>query len=240
MKKNYLVKENAELAQFHIENVEEKFVAPLKVLANAIKGLGLEVNKENLFDAITNNGDALMQLFNESRNNYGELDTRLASVAEEVDNKKIGRFTDALLPFESVTTIYNGMSISNPELLHWVGINENGGVYLLDSTKEEIIENAKEYCNTKSGKDLFDLHQKIAKELQILYDGVNAMRKEPGRSISYEAGFAMLHFPMGLFDMHTNKDGDLEIKPRNINFDPIVEDDEDFNLDDDSDEDFNN
>ena len=49
----------------------------------------------------------------------------------------------------------------------------------------------------------------------------------------------MLHFPMGLFDMHNNEDGDLLIKPRNINFDPVVEDDEDFNLDDDSDEDIN-
>lgn len=237
--KKYLIKENAELAQANIANVEEMFIAPLKVLANAIAGLGLEVSKENLFDAITNNGDSLMQLFNDARNNYDEMDARLAGVAEEVDNKKIQAFTNALLPFKGSTTIYNNMSIGNPELLCCIGINENGGVYLLDSTKEEIIENAKEYCTTKSGKDLFDLHQKIAKELQILYDGMNAMRNEPGTFLSNEASFAMFHFPMGLFDMHNNKDGDLLIKPRNINFDPVVEDDEDFNLDDDSDEDIN-
>lgn len=237
--KKYLIKENAELAQANIANVEEMFIAPLKVLANAIAGLGLEVSKENLFDAISNNGDSLMQLFNDARNNYDEMDARLAGVAEEVDNKKIQAFTNALLPFKGSTTIYNNMSIGNPELLCCIGINENGGVYLLDSTKEEIIENAKEYCTTKSGKDLFDLHQKIAKELQILYDGMNAMRNEPGTFLSNEASFAMFHFPMGLFDMHNNKDGDLLIKPRNINFDPVVEDDEDFNLDDDSDEDIN-
>lgn len=237
--KKYLIKENAELAQANIANVEEMFIAPLKVLANAIAGLGLEVSKENLFDAISNNGDSLMQLFNDARNNYDEMDARLAGVAEEVDNKKIQAFTNALLPFKGSTTIYNNMSIGNPELLCCIGINENGGVYLLDSTKEEIIENAKEYCTTKSGKDLFDLHQKIAKELQILYDGMNAMRNEPGTFLSNEASFAMFHFPMGLFDIHNNKDGDLLIKPRNINFDPVVEDDEDFNLDDDSDEDIN-
>ena len=237
--KKYLIKENAELAQANIANVEEMFIAPLKVLANAIAGLGLEVSKENLFDAISNNGDSLMQLFNDARNNYDEMDARLAGVAEEVDNKKIQAFTNALLPFKGSTTIYNNMSIGNPELLCCIGINENGGVYLLDSTKEEIIENAKEYCTTKSGKDLFDLHQKIAKELQILYDGMNAMRNEPGTFLSNEASFAMFHVPMGLFDMHNNKDGDLLIKPRNINFDPVVEDDEDFNLDDDSDEDIN-
>ena len=237
--KRYLIKENAEKAQANIQNVEDNFVKPLATLANAIKGLGLEVNKENLYDAIANNGDGLMQLFNDARNNYDEMDARLAGVAEEVDNKKILAFTNALLPFKGSTTIYNNMSIGNPELLCCIGINENGGVYLLDSTKEEIIENAKEYCNTKSGKDLFDLHQKIAKELQILYDGMNAIRNEPGQSVSFEAGVAMLHFPMGLFDMHNNEDGDLLIKPRNINFDPVVEDDEDFNLDDDSDEDIN-
>lgn len=237
--KRYLVKENAEKAQANIQNVEDNFVKPLATLANAINGLGLEVNKENLYDAIANNGDGLMQLFNDARNNYGEMDARLAVVAEEVDNKKILAFTKALLPFKGSTTIYNNMSIGNPELLCCIGI-ENGGVYLLDSTKEEIIENAKEYCNTKSGRDLFDLHQKIAKELQILYDGINAIRNEPGQSVSFEAGFAMLHFPKGLFDMHNNEDGDLLIKPRNINFDPVVEDDEDFNLNDDSDEDINN
>ena len=237
--KRYLVKENAKKAQANIQNVEDNFVKPLATLANAINGLGLEVTKENLYDAIANNGDGLMQLFNDARNNYGEMDARLAGVAEEVDNKKILAFTNALLPFKGSTTIYNNMSIGNPELLCCIGINENGGVYLLDSTKEEIIENAKEYCNTKSGRDLFDLHQKIAKELQILYDGINAIRNEPGQSVSLEAGFAMLYFPMGLFVMHKNKDGYLLIKPRNINFDPVVEDDEDFNLDDDSDEDIN-
>lgn len=237
--KKYLVKENADVAKRNICNVEEVYIKPLATLAHAIKGLGLEVNKENLYDAIANNGDGLMQLFNDARNNYGEMDARLAGVAEEVDNKKILAFTNALLPFKGSTTIYNNMSIGNPELLCCIGINENGGVYLLDSTKEEIIENAKEYCNTKSGKDLFDLHQKIAKELQILYDGINAIRNEPGQSVSFEAGVAMSYFPMGLFDMHNNEDGDLLIKPRNINFDPVVEDDEDFNLDDDSDEDIN-
>lgn len=229
----YLVKENTGVAEANICNIEEVYIKPLATLANAINGLGLEVNKENLYDAIANNGDGLMQLFNDARNNYGEMDARLVGIAEEVDNKKILAFTNALLPFKDSTTIYNNMSIGNPELLCCIGINENGGVYLLDSTKEEIIENAKEYCNTKSGKDLFDLHQKIAKELQILYDGINAIRNEPGQSISFEAGVAMHHFPMGLFDMHNNKDGDLLIKPRNINFDPVVED---YNFDDNSDE----
>ena len=235
--KKYLVKENADVAKRNICNVEEVYIKPLATLANAIKGLGLEVNTENLYDAIANNGDGLMQLFNDARNNYGEMDARLVGVAEEVDNKKILAFTNALLPFKGSTTIYNNMNIGNPELLCCIGINENGGVYLLDSTKEEIIENAKEYCNTKSGKDLFDLHQKIAKELQVLYDGMNAMRNEPGTFLSFEADFAMRHFPLGLFDI--DRIDDLKIKPRNINFDPVVEDDEDFNLDDDSDEDIN-
>lgn len=237
--KKYLIRENADVAKTRICNVEEVYIKPLATLAYAIKGLGLEVTKDNLFDAIANNGDGLMQFFNDASNNYDEMDARLAGVAEEVDNKKILAFTNALLPFKGSTTIYNNMSIGNPELLCCIGINENGGVYLLDSTKEEIIENAKEYCNTKSGKDLFDLHQKIAKELQILYDGINAIRNEPGQSVSFEAGVAMSYFPMGLFDMHNNEDGDLLIKPRNINFDPVIEDDEDFNLDDDSDEDIN-
>lgn len=237
--KKYLIRENADVAKTRICNVEEVYIKPLAILAYAIKGLGLEVTKDNLFDAIANNGDGLMQLFNDARNNYDEMDARLAGVAEEVDNKKILAFTNALLPFKGSTTIYNNMSIGNPELLCCIGINENGGVYLLDSTKEEIIENAKEYCNTKSGKDLFDLHQKIAKELQILYDGINAIRNKPGQSVSFEAGFAMLYFPNGLFDLRNNEDGNLMIEPRNINFDPIVEDDEDFNFDDNSDEDIN-
>ena len=237
--KKYLIRENADVAKTRICNVEEVYIKPLATLAYAIKGLGLEVTKDNLFDAIANNGDGLMQLFNDARNNYDEMDARLAGVAEEVDNKEILAFTNALLPFKGSTTIYNNMSIGNPELLCCIGINENGGVYLLDSTKEEIIENAKEYCNTKSGKDLFDLHKKIAKELQILYDGINAIRNKPGQSVSFEAGFAMLYFPNGLFDLRNNEDGNLMIEPRNINFDPIVEDDEDFNFDDDSDEDIN-
>lgn len=233
--KKYLIKENAELAQANIANVEEMFIAPLKVLANAIAGLGLEVSKENLFDAITNNGDSLMQLFNDARNNYDEMDARLAGVAEEVDNKKIQAFTNALLPFKGVTTIYNDMSISNPDLLCCVGINENGCVYLLDSTKEEIIENAKEYCNTKSGKDLFDLHQKIAKELQILYDGMNEIRNTPNHHLSHDARFAMMYYPAGLFEI-INIGDKFEISPRNINFDAIVEVDDDFDFDDDSDD----
>ena len=201
--KKYLIKENAELAQANIANVEEMFIAPLKVLANAIAGLGLEVSKENLFDAIT--------------------------------NKKIQAFTNALLPFKGVATIYNDMSISNPDLLDCVGINENGNVYLLDSTKEEIIENVKEYCNTKSGKDLFDLHQKIAKELQILYDGMNEIRNTPNHHLSHDARFAMMHYPAGLFEI-INIGDKFEISPRNINFDAIVEVDDDFDFDDDSDD----
>ena len=232
----YLVKENTGVAEANICNIEEVYIKPLATLANAIKGLGLEVTKENLFDAIAHDGEALMQFFDESRNNYGEMDSRLASVAEEVDNKKIQAFNDALIPFKGSATIYNNMSIGNPELLCCVGIDEKGTILLLDSTKEEIIENAKEYCITKSGKDLFDLHQKIAKELQILYDGMNEIRKEPGKFLSFEAKWAFDGFPNELFDLFNNKDGDLLIKPRNINFDPVVEDDEDFNIDDDSDD----
>lgn len=151
----YLVKENLDIAQANILNIEENFVRPLSILANAIKDLGLEVTKENLFDALTNNGEALMQLFNESRNNYNEMDSRLATLADEVDNKKIQAFNEALFPFKGSATIYNGMSVTAPELLCCIGIDENGSVYLLDSTKQEIIENAKEFCNTKAGKDLF-------------------------------------------------------------------------------------
>lgn len=231
----YLVKENTGVAEANICNIEEVYIKPLATLANAINGLGLEVNKENLYDAIANNGDGLMQLFNDARNNYGEMDARLAGVAEEVDNKKIQAFTNALLPFKGVTTIYNDMSISNPDLLCCVGINENGNVYLLDSTKEEIIENAKEYCNTKSGKDLFDLHQKIAKELQILYDGMNEIRNTPNHHLSHDARFAMMHYPAGLFEI-INIGDKFEISPRNINFDAIVEVDDDFDFDDDSDD----
>ena len=192
----YLVKENLDIAQANILNIEENFVRPLSILANAIKGLGLEVTKENLFDALTNNGEALMQLFNESRNNYNEMDSRLATLADEVDNKKIQAFNEALFPFKGSATIYNGMSVTAPELLCCIGIDENGSVYLLDSTKQEIIENAKEFCNTKAGKDLFDLHPKIAKELQVLYNGMNEIRKQPGHFLSFEAGYAMRYFPM--------------------------------------------
>lgn len=232
----YLIKENADVAQSNINNIEEKFVKPLKNLAIAISGLGLEITKENLFDAITNNGEALMQLFNESRNNYNEMDARLTVFAEEVDNKKIQAFNDALLPFKGSSQIYDGTNIGDTSLLDCIGIDESGTIFLLESKKEEIIESAKEYCNTRTGKDLFDLHQKIAKELQILYDGMNAMRNEPGHSLSFEAGFAISHFPFGLFDMRANEDGDLLIKPRNINFDPIAEEKDDFDLDDDSEE----
>lgn len=227
--KKYLIRENAELAQANIKNMEERFIAPLKLVAHAINGLGLDVTKENLFDAITNDGKVLLQLFKESRN-YGEMDERLASVAEDVDNKKIHALYESLSPFRSTTTIYNGKNIKDPEMLSWVGINEDGTVYLLDSTKDEIIESVKEYCSTKSGRDLFDLHQKIAKELQVLYDGMNAIRKEPGKSLSFEAGAAMLYFPNALFDIRSNDDGDMLIQPRNINFDAV--EDEDFDLDD--------
>lgn len=228
----YLVKENLDIAQANILNIEENFVRPLSILANAIKDLGLEVTKENLFDALTNNGEALMQLFNESRNNYNEMDSRLATLADEVDNKKIQAFNEALFPFKGSATIYNGMSVTAPELLCCIGIDENGSVYLLDSTKQEIIENAKEFCNTKAGKDLFDLHQKIAKELQVLYNGMNEIRKQPGHFLSFEAVYAMRYFPMGLFELHSNDDGDLQIEPRNINFDPVIEEDDDLESED--------
>lgn len=234
--KKYLVKENADVAKRNICYVEEVYIQPLATLAHAIKGLGLEVTKENLFDAIAHDGEALMKFFDEARNNYGEMDSRLASFAEEVDNKKIQAFNEALMPFKGSATIYNNMSIGNPELLCCIDIDEKGTIVLSDSTKEEIIENAKEYCSTKTGKDLFDLHQKIAKELQILYDGMNEMCNEPGTFLSSEARFAMLYFPNGLFEICNNEDGSLQIKPRNINFDPVVEDDEDFNIDDDSDD----
>ena len=215
----YLVKENLDIAQANILNIEESFVRPLSILANAIKDLGLEVTKENLF-------------FNESRNNYNEMDSRLATLADEVDNKKIQAFNEALFPFKGSATIYNGMSVTAPELLCCIGIDENGSVYLLDSTKQEIIENAKEFCNTKAGKDLFDLHQKIAKELQVLYNGMNEIRKQPGHFLSFEAGYAMRYFPMGLFELHSNDDGDLQIEPRNINFDPVIEEDDDLESED--------
>lgn len=234
--KKYLVKENADVAKRNICYVEEVYIQPLATLAHAIKGLGLEVTKENLFDAIAHDGEALMKFFDEARNNYGEMDSRLASFAEEADNKKIQAFNEALMPFKGSATIYNNMSIGNPELLCCIDIDEKGTIVLSDSTKEEIIENAKEYCSTKTGKDLFDLHQKIAKELQILYDGMNEMCNEPGTFLSSEARFAMLYFPNGLFEICNNEDGSLQIKPRNINFDPVVEDDEDFNIDDDSDD----
>ena len=234
--KKYLVKENADVAKRNICYVEEGYIQPLATLAHAIKGLGLEVTKENLFDAIAHDGEALMKFFDEARNNYGEMDSRLASFAEEADNKKIQAFNEALMPFTGSATIYNNMSIGNPELLCCIDIDEKGTIVLSDSTKEEIIENAKEYCSTKTGKDLFDLHQKIAKELQILYDGMNEMCNEPGTFLSSEARFAMLYFPNGLFEICNNEDGSLQIKPRNINFDPVVEDDEDFNIDDDSDD----
>lgn len=37
---------------------------------------------------------------------------------------------------------------------------------------------------------------------------------------------------MGLFELHSNDDGDLQIEPRNINFDPVIEEDDDLESED--------
>lgn len=230
----YLIKRNAEIAEANIKNIEENYITPLRSLANAIKALSIgEVTKDLLRDAIANDAHEIQSLFNETHSTDG-MDERLAKVAIDVDNTKLQRLHNAIDAFKcSTKTVYTGVQIGNPELLDIVDIDESGVVYLKDDVKDAIFEGAKEYATTKDGKDLFDLHQKIAKELQILYDSMNEIRNKPDQSLSFEGNSAMLYFPMGLFDIHANEDGNLVIKARSINFDPVKDDEDYFDENDD-------
>lgn len=225
----YLIKRNAEVAEANINNIEENYIAPLRTLAFAIKTLAIgDVTKDHLRDAIDNDAHEIQRLFNETHKTDG-MDERLAKVASDVDNDKLKRLYDAIAPFKSsMKTVYTGIQVGSTELLEIVDIDETGMPYLKDEIKDIIFEGAKEFATTQNGKDLFDLHHKIAKELQVLYNGMVEIHNKPGQSLSFDGKTALLYFPLGLFDIRANDDGNLVINPRSINFDPVVEDDEDF------------
>lgn len=244
--KKILIRENSELANSYIQNIENVYISRLCKLSCSIIHLGIGgTTKQMLIDAIQNNSENLNRTFNELVNKKTEIPTELNGIApiieslrpniEAAEYKKLDNVRVIASEFKQFDNrIYNGIAIDNPTLFNWFELNEDGMPYLLDSVKESIKESVKVYTSTNIGAEMLKLQQSLAKDIQKMYDLMSSVNNTDTTNLGFEAHNILCYrFPMGLFDVKEDREtGHKEFVPININFDPEqVENDEPF-LDD--------
>lgn len=238
-----VLKGNSELAKKHVENVENVFIKNINAVSLSIMKLEIgKVTKDMIVDVITDGGI----VFNDARNTYfGDTsgnDSLLESTREAAFNNLWDGVIKATSPFkESTCTIFNGMRINNPTLFDWFDIDENGMAFLLDSKKEEIIDEVREYITTQEGVMLYNLQHEIVEKMQQMFDTMQAITERKDVALSDAARGVYSWDVRCLWSTKTidTKDDDGNIistrtvfTPNCINFDPVKPDDDDI-IDDD-------
>lgn len=230
-----LIKENAELADKHIQQIENEYITRISALANAIGNLGIgKSTKELIIDAITNNSNNI-ELTYKQHNNIEKEEPKLATLLQGEADRRMEDVRKAASVFDNnYAGIFNGMRINNPLLFDWFDISEDGTPILLDSVKESIKESVRVYTSTNIGAEMLKLQQSLAKDIQKMYDLMSSVNNSDTTNLGFEAhNIFCYRFPMGLFDVKEDREtGRKEFVPIDINFDPEqVENDEPF-LDD--------
>lgn len=234
-----LLKGNSEMAQRHIQNVEDVFIGNLNAVANSIKELRIgNPTKDMLIDMITNNGKNTYLVAVEKIVNIDIRDVLLEKARQEEFGRLWGGVQESVRPFfDSSNIVFNGMRINNPALFDWFEVDESGTPYLTDAKKQEIIDGVREYIKTEKGIELYHLQHEIVERIQRMHDIMEEIANDDAKDLPLAAKSMRLYGMHQMYEVKEvqtkNKDGEVvgvktEFCPRCINFDPVeVEQDDD-------------
>lgn len=224
--KKILIEENAELANKHIQQVENEYIKRVGILANAIAGLGIGTpTKEQIIDAITNNSNDIQSVYDQS-NSLEKEDTKAARMLEIAfggeANKRMDNVRKAAEGINNnYLGLFNGLRLNDPTLFDWFEVSEDGKVLLVESVKDSIRESVKVCTATTEGAKMYALQQSLVNDMQKMYDMMMAVHESDGSQLSISAQNALSLFPRGLFEASKDPDTDrIVFKAKSINFDP--------------------
>ena len=243
-----ILKGNSEMAQRHIQNVEDVFIGNLNAVANSIKELRIgNPTKDMLIDMITNNGKNTHLVAVEKIVNIDNGDVLLEKARQEEFGRLWGGVQESVRPFfDSSNIVFNGMRINNPALFDWFEVDESGTPYLTDAKKQEIIDGVREYIKTEKGIELYHLQHEIVERIQRMHDIMEEIANDDAKDLPLAAKSMRLYGMQQMYEVKEvqtkNKDGEVvgvktEFRPRCINFDPaeVEQDDNSDNGNDDED-----
>ena len=220
-KNNYLMNDNAAIAESRIEQLETRFIRPLNAVASGIRAIGGEVTKDTLKDALYNDCEEIRNAYFERNGLTGELSLSDKLVAERANNQ-VDEIRTAAGEINGVLTF--GVNLKDPDLFNWFELDENGNAVLNDSKKDEIRAAVVDVVKTTIGKQLVDLQHKIAGDLQKFADLMQKVNNDPRKTFETTARLVQVYFPGAMFHCKDTGNG-IVVTPRKINFDPVSIDD---------------
>jgi len=226
----YLVFDKSHVADSHINQIKMEFISRINAISNAIAAFGIPVTKPMVLIALktpTSILDARHKAFAamdaEHRKSIG--DEMFEKMSSDIETPMLNKLIAACNEITGGDfTFFNGMSISNPAVLDWFDIDENGNAFIPEKVIWTIEESQRKYITTPIGKELRDLQCEIADKLEKMYDMMRTIDNRKKQCLDFDAKGAMFHFPGSLFEYKDVNDF-MQIIPRTINFDPVNRDD---------------
>lgn len=237
----YLIVDNVELANDHIEQINEHLILKINAIASAIKDFGIAATKPMVLCAISNPNNIISayrqaQEIAESErrktmgdDQYNAMKSAMADLSGEKERHDAMLMDNLCTKCNEIKNgtfdFYNGMRISNPAILEWFDMDDDGNAFIPDVVKESIREEQRKYIETSVGKELRDLQIDIAAKLEKMYRYMQTTDNARKTCLDYDAKAVFMRlFPGGLFE-YKDVNGFMHIIPRPLNFDPVDRDD---------------
>ena len=234
----YLIAENTEKAEFRINQINELFIAKINAIASAIHAFGIPVTKTMVLNAI-NNPDFIMDTYrhaqmvveDERRKTMGDdqfnaMKSAMSDLAGEKERHDAKLMDNLCAACNAIKTPvhfdYRGMCMTNPAIMDWFDIDNDGHAFIPEKIIVAIQESQRKYISTAVGKELRDLQIDIAAKLEKMYQLMRHIKNDdPELALDYDANAIFVkYFPGGLFEC-IEKDDYMHVIPRRINFDPV-------------------
>ena len=231
-KNKYLIRDSADMAQMRIDDIRDNLIPIITDIASAIRAFDVPVTKVNVINAIHNPNailDMHNKMFEKKHDEWRKMmgDEMFQKMYGGMNDEKLRTLCDACEKFKTSehTFMYNCTPISNPVVLNWFIIGNDGNPVIPEWLIDTIRKEGCEYIKTAVGKELRDLQIDVASKLEKMYRRMEIIMEMPKKTLDYDArGVYLRAFPGGLFEYKRTETGHMEIIPRNINFDPVSRD----------------
>ena len=235
----YLIAENTERAEFRINQINDQFITKINAIASAIHAFGIPVTKPMVLNAIMN-PDFIMDTYRHAQkvvederrkamgdDQFNAMKSAMSDFAGEKERHDAKLMDNLCTACNAIKTPvyfdYRGMCMTDPAIMDWFDIDNDGHAFIPDSVKESIFDELRKFIRTSVGKELRDLQCDIAAKLEKMYHMMQTIDEARKTCLDFDAKGAMFHFPGALFE-YKEENGFMRITPRALNFDPVDRD----------------
>lgn len=195
---DYRIGDNDLLFDDRINQISNHFIIRIDNIADAISANGITATKPLVLSAIKN---------------PESIDCKNDEIRNAL-NKACKLMTKCDYRF------FNGLTLSDPAIMDWFDIDNDGHAFIPDAVREQIEYESGIFIRTAAGKELRDLQCAIAAKLEKMHYIMRTLNNARSNHLRADVANILVNdFPNGLFE-YKDENGFMRITPRALNFDP--------------------